>query len=384
MKKIGIITIYDNNNYGNKLQNYATQEIIKSCNKFEVCTIKNKDINLNFVYKVKVKIKEIIKYCLKPIIKKLRPTISFKTLDKNYKKSTKLRLENFEKFDQLIDKTKKYEYMQKPNSKLNNEYDYFIAGSDQVWNPNFFNKPKNKIKPLFLLNFADDNKKISFAASFGISELPNEAEDEAKRAFNSFKAISVREEQGKKIIKNLTGREDIEVLLDPSMLLTTKEWDKVAKKPSQIKSDRKFILNYFLGNLSASRKEQINKIAKENDCYIINILDYKDPFYVCGPSEFLWLEKNAFLICTDSFHSSVFAILYNKPFVVFDREQKGMNNMGSRIDTLLSKFQLEDRRYNGKEITKENLEHDYTNAYKILEEEREKSKKFLEKALDIK
>lgn len=381
MKKIGIITIYDNNNYGNKLQNYATQEIIKSFNKFEVTTIKNKDRNLYIFEKIKTKIKYIIKFCLKPIIKKIKPNTKFnKNVDK---KVLKLRLKNFEEFDKLINKTKNFVYMQNSNSKLDNEYDYFIVGSDQVWNP-YFRKPKNKIKPIYLLNFAEDKKKISFAASFGISKLPKEAEPKAKRAFNSFKAISVREEQGKRIIENLTGRKDVEVLLDPSMLLTDQEWDKVAKKPNQIKSDRKFILIYFLGNLAASRKEQINKIAKENDCYIINILDKNDPFYVCGPSEFLWLEKNAFLICTDSFHSSVFAILYDKPFVVFDREQKGMNNMGSRIDTLLSKFQLEDRRYNGKEITKENLEHDYTNAYKILEEEREKSKKFLEKALDIK
>lgn len=383
MKKVGIITIYDNDNYGNKLQNYATQEIIKSYNQFDVCTIKNKDINVNIYSKFKSSIKKIIKFCFKPIIKKIRPQTKFEHDSYLSKMLKKQRKKSFEEFDKLIKKTKKFEYIQKPRKKLNSEYDYFVVGSDQVWNPSF-NKPTNEIKPLYLLSFADNNKKISFAASFGISKLPNEAIDDAKKAFNSFKTISVREEQGKRIIENLTGRKDVEVLLDPSMILTTQEWDKVAKKPSQIKSDRKFILNYFLGNLSDSRKEQIDKIAKENDCYIINILDYNDPFYVCGPSEFLWLEKNAFLICTDSFHSSVFAILYDKPFIVFDREEKGMDNMGSRIDTLLSKFQLENGRYNGKEITKENLEHDYTNAYKILEEERKKSKKFLGKALDIK
>ena len=97
----------------------------------------------------------------------------------------------------------------------------------------------------------------------------------------------------------------------------------------------------------------------------------------------MWLEKNAFLICTDSFHSSVFAILYNIPFVVFDREDN-LVKMNSRIETLINKLKIKNRIYNGKNITKENLEHDYTEAYRILEKERKKSITFWKKALNIK
>ena len=123
-------------------------------------------------------------------------------------------------------------------------------------------------------------------------------------------------------------------------------------------------------------------MARENNCEIINILDKNSPFYQTGPSEFLYLEKNAFLICTDSFHSSVFAILYNRPFIVFEREQKGLESMNSRIETLINKFNLKNRKFTGK-ITEENLQHDYTAAYEILEKERQKSNEFLKKALDI-
>ncbi len=100
-----------------------------------------------------------------------------------------------------------------------------------------------------------------------------------------------------------------------------------------------------------------------------------------GPEEFVYLEKNAFLICTDSFHSCVFSIIFNRPFVVFNRigTKKSMN---SRIETLLKKFKIDNRMFTGK-ITEENLRYDYTETYKILEKEREKSRKFLEKALDI-
>ena len=165
------------------------------------------------------------------------------------------------------------------------------------------------------------------------------------------------------------------------MLLVDKEWDKVSKKPDMLKQG-KYILNYFLGDLSEFRKNEIERIAKENNCEIINILDKNSSFYECGPSEFLWLEKNAFLICTDSFHSSVFALLYDRPFIIFDREQSGIENMNSRLDTLVNKFNLKNRKFKDK-ITEENLNHDYTEAYKILEKERKKAEDFLKKALGI-
>ena len=78
-------------------------------------------------------------------------------------------------------------------------------------------------------------------------------------------------------------------------------------------------------------------MKKENNCKIINLLNKNDPFYTCGPSEFLWLEKNAFLICTDAFHSCVFALVYNKPFVVLGNLKRGM----SRFESLLNMFGLE-------------------------------------------
>ena len=179
---------------------------------------------------------------------------------------------------------------------------------------------------------------------------------------------------------------DSQVLIDPTMLIDCKEWEKICIQPKNIKKIKcdRYILVYFLGKLSNSRKKEIERVAYENKCKIINILDQKSPFYVSGTSEFLWLEKNAYLICTDSFHSSVFALLFNRPFVIFNREEEGMENMGSRIETLLNKFKIENRRYNGLNITKENIEHNYTEAYKILEEERKKSDAFLRKALDFK
>lgn len=359
MKKIGIITIIDNNNYGNRLQNYAVQQTLK---KMDL----NSETLLNHVLLNNYEEKKY-KYFLKII----RTRISILKQNLKYIRNSRYKL--FEKFNKNIKFSKKY--ISLLDKKVNNKYDFFIVGSDQVWNPNFW-----QLSDVALLKFAENKKRISFSASFGVNNLEKKDIDKLEN-LKFFKAISVREEIGKKIIENTIDRKDVEVLVDPTMLLTADEWDKVSKKPEQLKTD-KYILNYFLGKLSEKRKAEIDRIAKENNCEVINILDRNSPFYCTGPSEFLYLEKHAFLICTDSFHSSVFAILYNRPFIVFAREDNTVS-MNSRIETLINKFNLKNREFNGTNITKENLNKDYIETYEILNEERKKAISFLRESIFI-
>lgn len=355
MKKVGIITINDDDNYGNRLQNYATQEILKKM-KFDCITIKNTPIlntKKNFVFR-------LLKFFKKSIIK-----------NKNAKN---MRKKEFSKFNQNIRYNNRYIT---PYSKsINKQFDYFITGSDQVWNPN-----NARLREVDLLEFAIPSKRIAFSASFGISQLPDNKKEITANALKQFKAISVREDAGKEIIEKIIDRNDVEVLIDPTMMLVAEEWNNVAKKPNQLKNDR-YILNYFLGELQEEWNQEINKIANKYNCEVINILDKNSLFYETGPSEFLYLERNAFLVCTDSFHSSVFSIIYDTPFIVFERKQKDVVSMNSRIDTLLSKFNLQSRKFNGV-ITNEQLKCDYTKVKEILEKEKEKSIIFLKKALDI-
>lgn len=291
--KIGIITINDNNNYGNRLQNYAVQTFLKKQN-VDSITIKNQTLTNN-------KKKVILGFCKYIYIRIFRT------------KRKSLRLDKFKEFNKNIRFSKNTII---PYTNISKKYDYFIAGSDQIWNPTF-----GRLTDVDLLAFVKPEKRIAFSASFGISELPEQYNERVKKELKKFKAISVRENKGKEIIEKLTRRKDVEVLVDPTMLLSADDWDKVVKKPEQLKTN-KYILNYFLGNLSETRKKEIERIAKDNGCEIINILDKDGEFYQTGPSEFLYLEKNAYLICTDSFHSCVFAILYKRPFVVFDREDR--------------------------------------------------------------
>ena len=351
MKRVGIITINDNNNYGNRLQNYAVQEVLKKKN-VRVETIINQ--------------KNCKKIYIKEHIKLLLPLKKFN------------RIRNFYRFNKLINFSNVFLVdNNKDGKKINLMYDTFFVGSDQVWNPNF-----KRLSDIDFLTFADKEKRNSFSASFGISTLSLYDEERCKKYLKEFKNVSVREDKGKELVETLTGRNDIEILVDPTMLLSKDEWDIIIKKPKQMKEEKKYILNYFLGDIPKDRKLEIERIAKEYNCEIINILDPKDQYYSSGPSEFIYLEKNAFLVCTDSFHSSVFAFLYNVPFIVFNREDK-LASMNSRLETLLLKFNLKNRTFNDKNITYDNLNQDYTESYKILEEERKKADLFLKNALSI-
>lgn len=353
MKNIAIVTCIGKSNFGNRLQNYALQKVLEDLG--HNVEILDNISYLNNIDNYDENYKEYLEY------KKEKEKRDY---------SNRFRIAYFEEFDKNV---KFKDGMVTALNLANTGYDYYVVGSDQVWNPHH-----GKLKDLDLLVGIDNDKRISYAASIGIDELPEEVKEKAKEEWLKFKAISVREDKGKEIIEKLTGRNDVQVSLDPTMLLSSEEWSKLAKKPKQLKID-KYILNYFLGELSAERKSEIERIAKENDCEIINILDKNGPYYETGPSEFLYLEQNAFLICTDSFHSSVFSILFDRPFIVFNREDIN-KSMNSRIDTLINTFKLSNRNYEGK-ITVDNLKHDYSEAFKILENKRREAKEYLEKAL---
>ena len=354
MKKCAIVTLYANSNYGNKLQNYAVQYVLDRMG-LAVTTLRIYDTGNCTKFNVLINFMKTIKLVL---LGREYKNINFKLFDKRF----------------MLDSKKRY-YYNRTYNKLANQYDYFILGSDQVWNPYFGLRGQFRF-----CDFTNGKSVIPFAASIGVDTLPKNNTFEFSKNLSRIPNISVRENQARTIIQNINENIDAEVLIDPTMLLSSSEWNLVSKKPKALKSN-KFILTYFLGKLSKSRFDEINKIAVDNGCELINILDKNSPFYECGPSEFLYLEKYAFLICTDSFHSSVFGILYNTPFIVYNREDK-VQSMNSRLETLLKKFKLEDRKYTGK-IRSQDLKLDCTEAYKVLEIERKKSNSFLRKALNI-
>lgn len=219
------------------------------------------------------------------------------------------------------------------------QYDYCVVGSDQVWNPYFGNYHQ------FFLGFAPEEKRLSYAASISAMEIPAEERNVFVQGLKGMKTLSVREQAGADLIEQLTGRK-AEVHVDPTLLLTADEWRSVSRRPTWYHGGE-YLLTYFLGR----RPAQIDAIAEELGLTVVNLLDENVyEHYVTGVDEFLWAIDHASLVYTDSFHGSVFSILFQTPFVVCDRVGTGKGDasekMGSRLDTLLGYFGFEDRRTN--------------------------------------
>lgn len=366
---IGIITLpsFMDYNYGGILQNYALTYYLNK-NNYPAKTIRcdadsAKDVFKLFIY-------NNLHIVFGKEDKKIK--IHFDNVSINRNK-------NFQKFIKDNIESQSYcFYNGATYKKIEKTFDKLIVGSDQVWNPIWAINHRNFKR--YFLNFIPQEKRISYAASFGTSEIPDKWQRSFSDSLKKFSAISVREESGAKIINDLCGRE-AEVLIDPTMLLTVEEWRNVSNK-SSIRNGKPYLLKYFLGTQNKERQKYMQSIADKHGLEVYDLLDKKNSIlYSSGPGEFLDLIDNAAVVCTDSFHATVFSILFGTPFLIMDREQEGIGSMISRITTLLSKLHLEQRMPG---VVKEDyiFDCDYNEAYKILDFERKKAKSFLNKALD--
>ena len=199
--------------------------------------------------------------------------------------------------------------------------------------------------------FVPENiNKIAYSASFGVSQIPFFQKRKTKEFLERIDHLSVREQSGAKIIKELTGK-DVPVILDPTMIIDRSVWDK--NIPNERLVDEDYIFCYFLGNNSQHRKE-VKKLADDKKLKIVT-LRHLDEFipedeyfgdispYDIGPAEFINLIRHARYVCTDSFHGSVFSILYHKQFISFNRYNAGSNSRNSRLDTLFGNIGISRR-----------------------------------------
>ena len=322
--KIGIITLYGEFNYGNRLQNYALQRTLELLGYKAVTLVVDSKTN-------------IMKKYLKKFLHKKNDQI--KLIPRNEKK----RERNIKTFTNRYINTEFYKTNDgKMPIKVNEFFDCFVVGSDQVWNPLFWGDERFDAEAYnYFLSFAEPQKRISYAASFGISELPEKYQKNFKHLLEGFNHISVRESDGADIVNSITTKL-ANIVLDPTMLLEVDEWRKVSSQG--IKPKFRYIVTYFLGDQENEFLLYINELSLKYGYEIINIMDEKCvEYYTGGPDTFLSLIDNAEICFSDSFHATVFSILFHTPFVVVDRKHSNNSNMNSRINTLLSKFDMIDR-----------------------------------------
>ena len=259
------------------------------------------------------------------------------------------------------------------------EYDFFVICSDQVWAPNDWLPFNIKFLP-----FVPREKKIAYAASIAKPEIPDEYKEFFRQGILSFDYVSVREEGAVKLIEELTGKTPL-LVLDPVMLLTIDEWKEIAYPPSWFneKYERGYIFTYYL------RREpppEIKSVAKKLNLPVINALDFNN-FNHCtiGIEEFLWLIMNASLVYSNSFHGIALSILFKRPFINREYDDKETRDMSLRIPGLLKMFGLENRiaKVENDYRIDSPLDIDFSTRDKILPGERMKAFKFLATAMKI-
>lgn len=368
--KVGIITLNNYNNYGNRLQNYALEEFLR-INGYEPQTIINKTINKKYLtIHRKQKVKELYNSGIKGVFKFTKNKI-FDKIHKETSNLTSLREDRFKEFSRKYINESSFYIDMNNNCIKEDEYDFFIVGSDQVWNPFYM-----EVSSISFLSFVPKRKRISYAASFGVSKIPDTHLDDYKKWLLGINKISVREDAGANIVKELTGR-DVPVLIDPTMLLNKEQWLSISKK-SVYKPKNKYILTYLLGGGTDEEKKIIQEISKKYNLEVVNLCDIKEEkYYITCPSEFIDYINDASIFLTDSFHGCVFSLILDTPFIVCNRVgQNYKTSMESRIDTFLNKFKLESRRFSN--INNINIfKCDYTISYDILENERLKAQQYL-------
>lgn len=366
-RKVGIITIPDYNNYGNRLQNYAVKMVFHKLGFTTVDSLEINDISFK-LYKARKYKLLLKKYNLKPII------FLFNIFKGGF--SYARRDAYFEQFTREFLSTKFYpHYNSKTLSEINTEYDYFVFGSDQIWNPYINDSPN-----LYFGLFTDASKRIFYAPSFGVNRINSEYSRIVFNALQNVESISVREESGKTIIQHILNK-PAEVLIDPTLMLNASEWTQIAKAPKK-DIQGPYILSCFLGPKSCEYTSIMENVMTVIGCNsIYSIAEKSTTGYLTGPSEFVYSIQNAKFVITDSFHATVFAILFNKPFLVLSRLDANGNNaqMDSRIDTLLMKFGLIDRKYTGQTIDYMNC--DFSSIDAILSKERQRTINFIEKII---
>jgi len=357
--KIGIVTFTNGINYGCKLQNYALLTALQEMYPDnQILTINNDKITNDWgLKKLKRDFKSFIFSTNRFVCDKRKEKI-FAQFDTNYLKKTKTI---------LSDKT----------ANEFSDYDAIVCGSDQIWNPYYVQNIGFNTG-----NFARKAKRISYAASIGVEEIPQNRIEEYVEEIGSLDAISVRETGAAELLSKLLSR-NVAVSLDPTLLLDKSDWVSFEKKPKQI-TDEKYVLTYFLTGEIQNRYERIKDYANSRGLKLIelNSLNCKT-FYDISPNEFIYLIHHCDTFFTDSFHGTVFSILFKKKFFVFPRGKQrddGRQRQAGRVETLLAIVNLKDRFITEDEYDVNSVPN-YDNSDEKIVDQKEKSIEYLRNAL---
>lgn len=376
--RVGIITTFRQPNWGSVLQAYALEKAIEQMD-YDVEVIDYKYPN-EFHWQrgikwgktsdtLKAKIHRIKIYCLCMLRLRSKPTMSL--LNSFIKKNMKLS-QHIDSYQRLHENPPKY--------------DIYVSGSDQIWNPNTMLGDMS-----YMFDFVPNcNKKISYASSFSCASIPDGLKDIYKINLSTYSALSVRENNGLNIIRQLIGR-DAKVVLDPTLLLSKEHWEKLAAKAKKIDLPKAYILCYMLA-YTFSADEPMGKllemVQRKYNMPVIALKTMPQSFhgdvfqlpvsYSKGIEEFLYLINNASIVVSSSFHGTAFSLNLGKPLVAM-----GAMNEDDRVLSLLKNLGMKNLFVYAEKLQESSINpfYDVENEQKKIEELRSESLLFLRNSL---
>lgn len=334
--KIGLIT-YFKENYGSSLQCYATKKHLESLG------IECEVIYENTKFAIIKRIKNVLFHLCKSV-KYRGYFVHYLGMKKAMSNEKKLLTgEASQKINNFVDEylhPKGYTWREICDLNKNKSYKAFVVGSDQIWNASI------RIEPLYFLLFCDKEKRIAFAPSFGSSYIPSYNVHDVKKGLAGFERISVREETGKEIVHKFSNVECVRIA-DPTFLLTRDQWINFSERGYF--PDYKYIFVHFLNAPSDCAIEYINRVCQLQKLTAV-VFSYNHEKYrkihranhIDGdPVDYLSLILHSELVCTDSFHSTIFSVQLEKKFITFERQYLHGSTQSSRLKDMLNRFNLE-------------------------------------------
>lgn len=390
MKKIGIITFCNCMNYGAELQAFALQKKLN---------LLGADAEVIHVEKEKWAMQGSWATILAAILKRYRMFGLIKGTSKTVsliRAKMEVRNANRQNLDKTIQKekifgsffenyikhsSKYYKLAELQSGKTNLDYDLIVAGSDQIWN-----YMQTHYLDVFFLMFANRQniKKVSYAASFSVDVIPSRLKEKYRYLINNMDSISVRELDGLNIISKLTGKE-AEMVLDPTLLFTSKEWVDMVANLKYMNTGKKYVIIYTLSG-SKYIYSLAKQIGKQLNADVVNIKnnyvrvkgdDGITHLYDVGPCEFVSLFNHAAYVITDSFHGTAFSINFNIPFTTL---LNPLSNLNSRALSILKLTNTMDRLIydDGTNRFPNKLEMDFAPINQIIDEWRLKSLSYIQ------
>lgn len=377
--KIGIITTFRQANFGSVLQAFSLQFVLEKMG-YDAKLIDYKYPNF-YHYKNGYPRKSFWvtkKYKLRLFLGKigLKP------------KNKMLLMNDFISQNIICTKTYSSKRQLQSNPPL---FDVYISGSDQIWNPNTMFGDMS-----YFLDFAPEAaKKIAYSSSFSCDKIPKKYQQEYQYFLKQYQSIFVREKNGKQIAEALTGRTDIEVVLDPTLLIDKNEWSKYADKSSLKNIPREYILFYMLAytyNPQNKMAEILNKLQNQYKIPILSLsekpADFNGEFIQIeqtqsvGIYEFLDLFRNARIVVTSSFHGTAYALNFGKPLLALSDGEKKSDD---RISTIMEKMEVNKQLINTNTIIDDSIDpfYDVEREQVVLENERKRCLCLLKESIEL-